>query len=86
MGERSGRGRRGNAGRTHPDPIIVTLPDERFEEQVKREEWGSNHEGSASDHDCRRSAQGPASHRAVDSFRFSTLVTAGKEAQMRGCV
>src|SRR6266566_5741984 len=34
-------------GRTHPYPIILPLPDEYFEGQIKCEKWRSNHQRSA---------------------------------------
>src|SRR5712692_10324287 len=37
----------GGAGRTDPYSTILTLPDERFEGQIKREERRSNHEWRA---------------------------------------
>src|SRR6266516_5725845 len=35
------------AGRTYPYPTILTLPDERFEGQIKREKRRSNHQWRA---------------------------------------
>jgi hypothetical protein len=34
----------GKAIRTHPDLTVRTLPDEDFEGQIEREEWGRDHE------------------------------------------
>src|SRR5712692_2694024 len=69
------------AGRTHPDPIILALPDEHFEGQIKCQEWGSNHQRSASFRVAKDQHMGLL-HREADSFGFSTMVNLSKEAQI----
>src|SRR6266404_2432941 len=71
----------GDAVRTHPYPIILTLPDEDFEGQIKREERGSNHQGSATFWIAKDQHMGLL-HREPDAFRFVTMVNLGKEGQI----
>jgi len=71
----------GDAVRTHPDPIIVTLPDEHFEGQIKCEERRSNHEWSATFWIAKDQHVGLL-HREPDAFRFATMVNVGKEGQI----
>src|SRR5205807_10583105 len=71
----------GDAVRTHPDPILLTLPDEDFEGQIKCEERGSNHQGSATFWIAKDQHVGLL-HREPDSFRFATMVNMGKEVQI----
>ena len=63
----------GDAGRTHPDPIIFTLPDEHFEGQIKCQKWGSYHQWSASFRAAKDQHMGLL-HLETDSFRFCTMV------------
>src|SRR5947209_6143015 len=76
------------AGRTDPDLIILTLPDQHFEGQLKREERRSNHEGCASFRTAKDQHLGLL-HRDPDPSRFSTVVNMGKEDQISvvyGCL
>src|SRR5260370_42320154 len=71
----------GDAVRTHPYPIILILPDEDFEGQIKREERGSNHQVSATlwiakDQHVR------LLHPEPDSCRFVTMGHLGQERQI----
>src|SRR2546426_209413 len=71
----------GDAGSTHPYPIIITLPDEDFQGQIKSEERGSNHQRSARFRIAKDQHMGLL-HLEADSFCFSTMVNMGKEAQI----
>src|SRR6266566_6509115 len=71
----------GHTVRTHPYLIILPLPDEHFEGQIKCEEWGSNHQRSASFRAAKDQHMGLL-HREAGAFRFSTMVNMGKEAQI----
>lgn len=70
-----------DTGRAHSHMIIVPLPDEHLEGQIKCEEWGSNHEWSASFRTAKDQHMGLL-HLEADAFRFSTMVNMGKEAQI----
>jgi len=71
----------GGTGRTHPCPIIRTLPDEHFEGQIKCEQWGSNHEWRATFR-IAKDQHMSLLHREADSSRLSTMVNVGKEGQI----
>ena len=61
--------------------FIRTLPDEDFKGQIKCEERGRNHQGSATFRIAKDQHLGLL-HLEADSFRFSTMVNMGKEAQI----
>jgi hypothetical protein len=69
------------AGRTDPYPTILTLPDERFEGQVKGQERRSNHQWCATFRIAEDQHVGLL-HRETDSSCFSTVVNMGKEGQL----
>jgi hypothetical protein len=69
------------AGRTDPYPTILTLPDERFEGQIKREKRRSNHQWRATFRTAKDQHMGLL-HCETDAFRFSAMVNMGKEGQL----
>src|SRR5712691_1269339 len=69
------------AGRTDPYPTILTLPDERFEGQIKGQERRSNHQWRASFRIAEDQHVGLL-HREANSPCFSTVVNMGKEDQI----
>src|SRR5579864_8428443 len=70
-----------DAGRTHPDLTIRTLPDEHFEGQIKCEQRGGNHEWRATLWIAKDQHMGLL-HREADSSRFSAMVNLGKDVQV----
>src|SRR6266487_839488 len=71
----------GDAGRTDPYSTILTLPDERFEGQIKRQEWRSNHQWRATFRIAEDQHVGFL-HLQADAFCFSAMVNMGKEGQL----
>src|SRR5436853_1448015 len=60
----------GHTGRTHPDLLIRTLPDEDFEGQIKCQQRGRNHEWCATFRIAKDQHIGLL-HREADAFRFT---------------
>ena len=69
------------AGRTNPYPTILTLPDERFEGQIKREKRRSNHQWRATFRIAEDQHVGFL-HLEADAFCFSAMIDMGKEDQL----